>query len=1062
MAAPHGERQRNLNAGFTEFTKLATFQDTQGSFEKSHDPGCGQDVASTSDSLHGSLDPSILSLIEDTSTTGEAKSRIDDESEATLLSALSEILDSVIEETLSPFDMLPDSDILRGQRGQDSKFKKLHSLAVPPSDRAAAVRATRSQRSLLSNSKAEGLLSDRQLRPRPRRRTQMTTVQRSDGEEEDLSETRRPLVRTFRIESDPALYHDEHQDGNVSVWLVDLVRHMHPYSLRMGLDQEKKRTEEFPEEDMFVDVVGDDDEVGENLLGVSGVSPLAHSEVGQDVESSVEKPEEETLKMCSSVSGEQNKNDDTKKPHKSVLAKMGNTGRIKKKVRFAPDISSIHEYQLDDEACACDLKYGLSSEACEGDVKIAGAGSAGSSEQIEASEMLPSQHGNTKPRSISLQEYRLLKRKTLPEEERKWDHRTKWPPVPEIPGDLLPIPCIPGYNPPLRHLKPSPANAKLSVPYSVTRPKRKTHLPLTSAPNQKALGPVSVHAVDPPNPVTLPLLSPEPVHAKTSSLSEKRNALQQQTGTNYPHGKHPICLSPQPQPAAQQASSSLERRSSLIQEPQSYVSCVGAIFAEVKEEECSPTVAGTRKANVSAPSSPMRATPVVASRRRPPLVKLPATAGGHQRGEEPSKESSNEMGIQAADVTSLLEQFETQGLTPPATPPHHIWNPLVPGQRAKPHKGMKPSSGKAIQIIEPRPLPRSKVHFKLRAPSFIPAPSLSLAFMDHDYCGTQEFIHGHKKARPGMHMHETPPNQPRKHLSHKPLDHRTLCEAEHLSDSVLLSPESSPCRLEGHSAGRLEEAGTVRPSRRSSPARGRTRRRLYRRRYHSDSSSGSSSCSSSCSSSGSSSSRSPPRKRPRPSRSSSSSSSRSSSRSLSPSPIRKPRHRSPPGSVSHSCSPQPDRNQKWIRQRRQREHYHLSRWEEDRKMRKKAAIEERRVVYVGRIRGTMTQAELRDRFALFGKIEDCTVHFRNHGDHYGFITYYNTGDAFTAIENGAKLRQPDELPFDICFGGRRQFCQSSYADLDSNRDIDRAPLKSRCGELDFDALLKQAQRKVKR
>uniref|UniRef100_A0A4W4HBT7 Uncharacterized protein n=1 Tax=Electrophorus electricus TaxID=8005 RepID=A0A4W4HBT7_ELEEL len=732
------------------------------------------------------------------------------------------ILDSVIEETLSPFDMLPDSDILRGQRGQDSK---LHSLAATGSCRVVCI---------FGFVQAEGLLSDRQLRPRPRRRTQMTTVQRSDGEEEDLSETRRPLVRTFRIESDPALYHDEHQDGNVSVWLVDLVRHMHPYSLRMGLDQEKKRTEEFPEEDMFVDVVGDDDEVGENLLGVSGVSPLAHSEVGQDVESSVEKPEEETLKMCSSVSGEQNKNDDTKKPHKSVLAKMGNTGRIKKKVRFAPDISSIHEYQLDDEACACDLKYGLSSEACEGDVKIAGAGSAGSSEQIEASEMLPSQHGNTKPRSISLQEYRLLKRKTLPEEERKWDHRTKWPPVPEIPGDLLPIPCIPGYNPPLRHLKPSPANAKLSVPYSVTRPKRKTHLPLTSAPNQKALGPVSVHAVDPPNPVTLPLLSPDP----------------------------------QPQPA-------------------------------VKEEECSPTVAGTRKANVSAPSSPMRATPVVASRRRPPLVKLPATAGGHQRGEEPSKESSNEMGIQAADVTSLLEQFETQGLTPPATPPHHIWNPLVPGQRAKPHKGMKPSSGKAIQIIEPRPLPRSKVHFKLRAPSFIPAPSLSLAFMDHDYCGTQEFIHGHKKARPGMHMHETPPNQPRKHLSHKPLDHRTLCEAEHLSDSVLLSPESSPCRLEGHSAGRLEEAGTVRPSRRSSPARGRTRRRLYRRRYHSDSSSGSSSCSSS----------------PRPSRSSSSSSSRSSSRSLSPSPIRKPRHRSPPGSVSHSCSPQPDRNQKWIRQR---------------------------------------------------------------------------------------------------------------------------------------------------
>ncbi|KAL0180540.1 hypothetical protein M9458_022946, partial [Cirrhinus mrigala] len=50
-------------------------------------------------------------------------------------------------------------------------------------------------------------------------------------------------------------------------------------------------------------------------------------------------------------------------------------------------------------------------------------------------------------------------------------------------------------------------------------------------------------------------------------------------------------------------------------------------------------------------------------------------------------------------------------------------------------------------------------------------------------------------------------------------------------------------------------------------------------------------------------------------------------------------------------------------------------------------------------------------------------------DNYGFVTYYNTDDAYAAIENGSKLRRPDELPFDICFGGRRQFCKSNYADL---------------------------------
>lgn len=52
-----------------------------------------------------------------------------------------------------------------------------------------------------------------------------------------------------------------------------------------------------------------------------------------------------------------------------------------------------------------------------------------------------------------------------------------------------------------------------------------------------------------------------------------------------------------------------------------------------------------------------------------------------------------------------------------------------------------------------------------------------------------------------------------------------------------------------------------------------------------------------------------------------------------------------------------------------------------------------------------------------------------HRDNYGFVTFFDTKDAFTAIENGSKLRNPDELPFDLCFGGRRQFCQSNYADL---------------------------------
>uniref|UniRef100_A0A8C5TDN6 PPARG related coactivator 1 n=1 Tax=Malurus cyaneus samueli TaxID=2593467 RepID=A0A8C5TDN6_9PASS len=125
--------------------------------------------------------------------------------------------------------------------------------------------------------------------------------------------------------------------------------------------------------------------------------------------------------------------------------------------------------------------------------------------------------------------------------------------------------------------------------------------------------------------------------------------------------------------------------------------------------------------------------------------------------------------------------------------------------------------------------------------------------------------------------------------------------------------------------------------------------------------------------------------------------------------------------------------------------------------------EERRVVFIGKIPSRMTRSELRHRFSVFGDIEECTLHFRSEGDNYGFVTYRYAEEAFAAIESGHKLRRPDEQPFDLCFGGRRQFCRRNYADLDSNReDFDPAPVKSKFDSLDFDTLLRQAQRSLRR
>ena len=42
-------------------------------------------------------------------------------------------------------------------------------------------------------------------------------------------------------------------------------------------------------------------------------------------------------------------------------------------------------------------------------------------------------------------------------------------------------------------------------------------------------------------------------------------------------------------------------------------------------------------------------------------------------------------------------------------------------------------------------------------------------------------------------------------------------------------------------------------------------------------------------------------------------------------------------------------------------------------------VEERRVVYVGRISEGTTRAEIRQRFEVFGPIEEISVHFRDRG-----------------------------------------------------------------------------------
>ncbi|XP_052417636.1 peroxisome proliferator-activated receptor gamma coactivator 1-alpha isoform X2 [Carassius gibelio] len=136
---------------------------------------------------------------------------------------------------------------------------------------------------------------------------------------------------------------------------------------------------------------------------------------------------------------------------------------------------------------------------------------------------------------------------------------------------------------------------------------------------------------------------------------------------------------------------------------------------------------------------------------------------------------------------------------------------------------------------------------------------------------------------------------------------------------------------------------------------------------------------------------------------------------------------------------------------------------EQRERQRQKAIEEMRVVYVGRLRTDSTRTELKRRFEVFGEIEECTVDLRHDGDNFGFITYRYTCDALAALENGHTLCRSNEPHFELCLGGQKQYSKSNYTDLDSHsEDFDPASTKSKYDSMDFDSLLQEAQYSLRR
>uniref|UniRef100_A0A6P7F0K3 Peroxisome proliferator-activated receptor gamma coactivator 1-alpha n=1 Tax=Diabrotica virgifera virgifera TaxID=50390 RepID=A0A6P7F0K3_DIAVI len=221
-----------------------------------------------------------------------------------------------------------------------------------------------------------------------------------------------------------------------------------------------------------------------------------------------------------------------------------------------------------------------------------------------------------------------------------------------------------------------------------------------------------------------------------------------------------------------------------------------------------------------------------------------------------------------------------------------------------------------------------------------------------------------------------------------------------------------------------------------------TKASRYRRRRVSSSSSESSD-----SSQGSRRSRSPARrqKRNRSSGTSRCSSSSKSSRSS--------------NSNSSTCSTYSSRSSSRSRSRSRSSSPRYSRREKERLK----EIEERRVIYVGRVAKGSTKEDLKMRFQRFGPITNISLHSRDHSyfDNYGFVTFANKLDAYEAIEHGND--DPWQPKYDLSFGGRRIFCQTTYSDLDNMRD-ESGYFIQRGGPTDdsFDQLLRDVQDRIRK
>ncbi|XP_056430720.1 peroxisome proliferator-activated receptor gamma coactivator 1-beta isoform X2 [Hyla sarda] len=127
------------------------------------------------------------------------------------------------------------------------------------------------------------------------------------------------------------------------------------------------------------------------------------------------------------------------------------------------------------------------------------------------------------------------------------------------------------------------------------------------------------------------------------------------------------------------------------------------------------------------------------------------------------------------------------------------------------------------------------------------------------------------------------------------------------------------------------------------------------------------------------------------------------------------------------------------------------------------AIDEGRLICIRNLSGSISANELKRRFEVFGEMTECLILSRRRGEKYGLITYRFHEDAALSLKKGPSLRKRNEPLFQMSYGGLGHFFWTKYTDLDSNAaEPSTTVMKSKYKSMDFDSLLKEAQRSLHR